>query len=52
MRTGEVRNLRDQLARATQHLEQAEIVKEKIKKATARMEDLEEQLKIKKEIEK
>ena len=52
MRTGEVRNLRDQLARATQQLEQAEIDKEKMKKATARMEDLEEQLKIKNQFER
>merc|ERR1711892_536874 len=47
MRTGEVRNLREQLARATQQLEQAEMGKEKLRKATARMEDLEEQLRIK-----
>jgi cation transport regulator ChaC len=52
MRTGEVRKLIDQLARATQQLEQVEIDKEKLKKATARMEDLEEQIKIQKEIEK
>ena len=52
MRTGELRNLRDQLARATQQLEQAEIDKEKLKKATARMEDLEEQLKIKNQFER
>ena len=52
MRTGEVRNFREQLARATQELEQAEIVKEKLTKATARMEDLEEQIKIKNRMEK
>ena len=52
MRTGEVRNLRDQLARATQQLEQAEIDNEKLKKATARMEDLEEQVKMKNSLEK
>ena len=52
MRTGEVRNLIDQLERATQKLEQAEIVKNRLKKTTPRMEDLEEQLKIKKEKEK
>jgi hypothetical protein len=51
MRTGEVRNLREHLVRATQKLEQAEIVKEKLRKATARMEDLEEQLKIKTDLE-
>ena len=47
MRTGEVRNLREQLARSTQEKEQAEIVKEKLRKATLKMEDLEEQIKIK-----
>ena len=52
MRSGEVRNLRDQLARETQKLEQAEIDKEKWMKATARMEDLEEQLKIKNQFER
>ena len=52
MRTGEVRNLREHLVRATQKLEQAEIVKEKLRKATARMEDLEEQLKIKTDLER
>ena len=52
MRSGEVRKIRDQLARATQQLEQAEIDKEKLKKATARMEDLEEQLKIKNQFER
>eukprot|EP00092_Neocalanus_flemingeri_P029373 GFUD01031889.1.p1 GENE.GFUD01031889.1~~GFUD01031889.1.p1 ORF type:complete len:723 (-),score=209.01 GFUD01031889.1:189-2357(-) len=52
MRTGEVRNLRDQLARATQELEQAEIVKKKLGKSTSRIEDLEEQIKIKNTLEK
>ena len=52
MRTGEVRNLREQLAIATQQLEQAEMWKEKLRKATARMEDLEEQLRIKNSMEK
>ena len=52
MRTGEVRNLRDQLARARQELEQADVVKEKLGKATARMEDLEEQVKVKVRLEK
>jgi len=47
MRTGEVRNLREQMDGATQQLEQAEIRKERLRKATARMEDLEEQLRIK-----
>ena len=52
MRTGEVRNLREQLARATQQLEQVEMGRAKLRKATARMEDLEEQLKIKTEFER
>jgi len=52
MRTGEVRNMREQMAKATQQLEQAEIDKQKLKKVTARMEDLEEQLRIKNEFER
>ena len=52
MRTGEVRNLREQLARATQQLEQEDIVKEKLRNATTRMEDLEEQLRIKADLER
>ena len=47
MRTGEVRNLREQLARSTQEIKQSEIVEEKLRKATSKMEDLEEQIKIK-----
>jgi len=47
MRTGEVRNLREQMAKASQQLEQAEMDKEKLRKVTARVEDLEEQLRIK-----
>merc|ERR1719483_1036450 len=47
MRTGEVRNLREQLARASHQLEQGELGKERLRKAIARMEDLEEQLRIK-----
>ena len=52
MRTGDVRNLREQLARATQKLEQEEIVKEKLRKATARIEDMKEQLKIRTDLER
>ena len=52
MRTGEMRNLRYQLTRATQQLEEAEIDKQKLRKATARMEDLEEQLKMKADLER
>merc|ERR1719483_1370332 len=47
MRTGEVRNLREQVARATRQLEQTEMGKERLRKVMARMEDLEEQLRIK-----
>merc|ERR1719312_1004656 len=47
MRTGEVRRLREQMAKATQQLEQAEKDKEKLRKVTARVEDLEEQIRIK-----
>ena len=52
MRTGEVRNLRDQLARATEQLDQAEIVKENLENAITKMEDLEEQVKMKNNLEK
>merc|ERR1712050_605009 len=52
MRTGEVRNLREQMAKATQQLEQAQLDKEKLRKVTARMEDLEEQLRIKTNVER
>jgi len=52
MRTGEVRNMREQMARATQQLEQADIDKQRLKKVTARMEDLEEQLRIKNQFER
>ena len=48
----QVRNLKEQLARATQQLEQADVVKGKLRKATTRMEDLEEQLQIKNKIER
>jgi len=52
MRTGEVKNLREQLARATQDLEQEELVQDKLRKALSRIEDLEEQLRIKAKLEK
>jgi len=52
MRTGEVRNMREQMAKATQQLEQADIDKQRLKKVTARMEDLEEQLRIKNQFER
>ena len=47
MRTGEVRNLRDQLATLTHHLEIMRDVQTKLDKANNRIEDLEEQLKLK-----
>jgi len=52
MRTGEGRNLREQLNRAMQQLEEAEVNKQKLEKASARMEDLEKQLKFKAKIER
>ena len=52
MRTGEVRNLREQMVRAMQQQEQAMMDREKLRKVTARMEDLEEQLRIKSECER
>ena len=52
MRTGDVRNLREQLAITEQKLEQAEMGKERLRKTAARMEDLEEQLRIKDQFER
>merc|ERR1719483_2061183 len=52
MRTGEVRNLREQLNKAVQQLEEVDVNKQKLEKASARMEDLEEQLKFKAKIER
>ena len=49
MRSREVIHWRDPLARATQQLEQSESDKMKLKKEVSRMEDLEEQLKIKRQ---
>ena len=50
MRTGEVRNLREQLAKTSQQLEEALIEKDKQRNVTARIEDLEEQLRRKTEL--
>lgn len=47
MRTGEVRNLRDQVATLTHHLEIMHDVQTKLDKANNRIEDLQEQLKLK-----
>lgn len=52
MRTGEVRNLREQLARSTRDLEGLEVTKEKLKKAEARLDDLKEQVVLKDRLEK
>ena len=51
MRTGEVRSLREQLAKTLQQLEKAKEEKDKLGKVTARIEDLEEQLRRKTELE-
>merc|ERR1711936_705187 len=52
MRTGEVRNLRDQLATLTHHLEIMHDVQTKLDKANNRIEDLEEQVRTKDRLEK
>jgi len=52
MRSEALKNLKEQLARAKIELDHASAVKEKLKKATARIEDLEEQLRIKHKLEK
>ena len=52
MRTGEVRNLRDQLATLTHHLEIMRDVQTKLDKANNRIEDLEEQVRTKDRLEK
>ena len=52
MRTGEVRNLRDQLATLTHQLEVMQDVQTKLDKANNRIEDLEEQVRTKDLVEK
>jgi len=52
MRTGEVKKLREQVAKATLELEEAKTAKDKLRNAEAKIEDLEEQIKIKKRTEK
>ena len=47
MRNSEVKSLREQLAKLTHQMEQAQLVKQELAKANARVEDLEEQLRIK-----
>ena len=52
MRTGEVRNLREQLAKTSQQLEEAQMEKDKLQNVSAKVEDLEEQLRRKTELER
>lgn len=52
MRTGEVKNLREQLAKATRGLEDYEATKTKLRNTEARLDDLQEQLSQKNEIER
>ena len=52
MRTGEVRNLKEQLDRVTQELEHADVIKEKLKHETEKMKDLEQQIKVKDNFER
>jgi len=52
MKTGEVRSLREQLIRASQHLEETQKENEKLGRMIARVEDLEEQLRLKNQLEK
>ena len=52
MRTQEVRNLREQLDRVNKGLEHADVVKEKLKHETEKMEALEQQIKIKDNFER
>ena len=52
MRTGEVRNLREQLDRVTQELKHANVVKEKLRHETEKMEALEQQIKLKDNFER
>jgi len=52
MKTGEVKNLREQLIRSSQHLEETQKENEKLGRMIARVEDLEEQLRLKNQLEK
>ena len=52
MRTQEVRGLRDKLATATRDLDQFAATKSSLRKAEARIEDLEEQVKVKSALER
>ena len=52
MRTKEVRSLKEQLSKVTQELEQADILKEKLREETGKMENLEQQIKIKDSFER
>ena len=52
MRTKEVRSLKEQLSKVTQELEQADILKEKLREEKGKMENLEQQIKIKDNFER
>ena len=52
MRTGEVKTLRSKLGSMTHQLETAAATQTKLDKAQARVEDLEEQLRVKKQFER
>ena len=52
MKTGEVKSLREQLIRLSQHLEETQKENEKLGRMIARVEDLEEQLRLKNQLEK
>ena len=52
MKTGEVKSLREQLIRSSQHLEETQKENEKLGRMIARVEDLEEQLRLKNQLEK
>ena len=52
MRTKEVRSLKEQLSKVTQELEQADILKEKLREEKGKMENLEQQIEIKDSFER
>ena len=52
MRTKEVRSLKEQLSKVTQELEEADILKEKLREEKGKMENLEQQIKIKDSFER
>jgi len=52
MRSKELKNMREQLAKSTQELEEYKGVKDKLRKAEARLDDLKEQITVKSRVEK